>query len=251
MKIIVTLALNSFREMIRERLFVVVAGLAFFLVALSLLLGEMTIDEAERLLADLGLLATELATAAIALFSGAYVLARELDRQTCLLILSKPVSRFQFLVGKWAGTALLLLAMTVVMDVTLTLLLGRFGDTLVIASASILVKALVLLSWALFASTFVRPILALFSGVCLYLLGHWLTDLAFFAERSKEEAPVAAVKVLRWIVPNFDLFNWKDHFHLVQPPPARDIIGMGLHGAAWVILLLAAAGIVFRRKDLV
>ncbi|MBX2988811.1 MAG: ABC transporter permease [Bdellovibrionaceae bacterium] len=251
MKAIVTLALTSYREMIRERVVLVIAALALFLVFLSLLLGQFTFDESERLLADLGWAATELGAVAVALFSGSFLLARELDRQTCLLILSKPVSRTQFLIGKWAGTFLLLLSLVLVMSLTMAALLGRFSAPLWIIAASILCKSLILLSWALFASTLVRPTLALLSGVCLYLLGHWLGDLTYFAEKSADPAAVEIMRAARWLVPNFDLFNWKDHFHLVNPPSSRDIIGMCLQGAAWVVIWLAAAGAVFRRKDLV
>src|SRR5688572_46674 len=99
------LAKTSFRELVRERVFWLVAGLAIFLLCLSLLLGELSFDERERLLWDFGLAAAEIGALAMALFSGSYLIPREVERQTCLLILAKPVSRFQFLLGKWLGSA--------------------------------------------------------------------------------------------------------------------------------------------------
>lgn len=251
MKTVLTLTLTSFREMIRERTFLVIVGLALFMVALSLFLGQLTFDENEKLLADFGLFACELAAVALALFMGSFAIAKEMERQTCLLILSKPVSRFQFLMGKWGGITVLLLVLMISIDLLLNLLLGNYSLGLLIVSFSILMKALILLSWAMFAATLVRPILALLSGFCLYLLGHWLSELDYFAAKSKSESTVFLMKVVRWFVPNFDLFNWKDHYHLVNLPEARDILGLGFHSLAWLIVLLVAAGLFFRRKDLV
>lgn len=251
MNTIATLALTSFREMVRERTFLVVIGLALFMVALSLLLGQLTFDENEKLLADLGLLACELAAVALALFLGSFAIAKEMERQTCLLILSKPVSRFQFLLGKWGGISTLLVLLMISMDLLLTVLLGNYALPLVVVSFSILMKALILLSWSMFAATLVRPILALLSGLCLYFLGHWLSDLDYFASRSKSEEMILIMRIVRWFVPNFDLFNWKDHYHLVHFPELRDIVGLGFHSLAWLLILLTAAGLLFRRKDLV
>ncbi|MBX3040043.1 MAG: ABC transporter permease subunit [Bdellovibrionaceae bacterium] len=251
MKAVWRLAQTSLREMLREKIFFVAFGGALFLVLLSLLLGEMSLDESERLLADLGFAGVELAVSALALFSGSFLLARELDRQTCLLILSKPVSRQQFLLGKWLGTAMLVFGFVIVLSMTMALLIGRWWGGFLPVAASIFVKSLILLSWSLFVSTFARPILALLSGVSLYLLGHWLGDLAVFAEKSGDPIRIWIVKNLRWVVPNFDLYNWKSHFHLVETPLLRDILGMALQGVAFCAVFLILAGFFFRRKDLV
>lgn len=251
MKSALLIAQTSFRELMREKISFAAFGGAFFLLALSLVLGEMTIDESERLLADLGFAATEFAVCALALFAGSFALAREIERQTCLLILSKPISRSQFLVGKWAGVAFLLLLFVIVFCLTLLILIRQPFLNFIPIAASILVKSWILLSWTLFVSTLTRPILALISGLALYLLGHWQGDLLVFAVKSEDPLRIWIVENLRWIVPSFDLFNWKNYFHLVEGPLARDILGMSLQGAAWVSILLVIGGFFFRRKDLV
>jgi ABC-type transport system involved in multi-copper enzyme maturation permease subunit len=245
------LARNSFREKIRERVFLVIAGLAVFLVLLSLLLGELSFDEQARMLGDFGLAATELSAVAVALFSGAFLLAREIERQTCLLILSKPISRSQFIIGQWAGSAFLLVLLIGALVFTLSVLMWTSPLIFFAPAFSIFAKCLILLSWALFASTFVRPILALLSAIALYLLGHWLGDLEFFARKAGDGTLVALTENLRWIVPNFDLFNWKSFYYLEQPPAFRDIMGLFFHMIAWVGLLLTGAGYLFGRKDIV
>ena len=251
MRAIWRIALTSLREMLRERIFFVALGGSVFLVLLSLILGEMSLDEGERLMADLGFAGVELAICVLALFSGSYVLARELDRQTCLLILAKPISRGQFLLGKWLGTTLLIMGFVVVLMLTMAVLIGNWWLGFIPVALSLLVKALILLSWSLFVSTFARPILALVSGLSLYLLGHWLGDLIIFAEKSKDPFRIWVAQNLRWFVPSFDLYNWKSHFYLIESPSLRDLGGMGLQGFAYATVLLILAGLLFRRKDLV
>lgn len=248
MRTVRVLALNVFRELIREKVVLGFSSVALFLVILSLFLGEFSFDEQDRLMVDFSLMIAEWTAVALALIQGASALPREIGRQTCLLVLSRPVSRAQFLGGQFAGLVLVLVVLTAVLLAALSLLRGQFSAVLALLTVSILLKAVVLLAWALLASNFVRPTLAVLSGLTLYLLGHWLGDLAFFAEKAGHASWVAA---LRWTVPNFDLFNWKDHFHLVHPPPGGDIMGMILQCAAWTGIYLGLSGILFGRKDLV
>lgn len=252
MRILWTLAANTFREMIREKMVLVILGLAAFLLALSILLGELTFDEAERLLADVGFAAIELAAVALALFAGSTLLAREIERQTCLLVLAKPVSRQIFMLGKGLGLSMLLLCLVAGLTFLLALLLGRWDSlgAIGLVGLSIFLKSLILLGWTLFAGVWIRPVLSVLFGVSLYLLGHWLTDLAFFAKDAEKDWD-AAVAFLRWVTPNFDRFNWKSHYFIMNPPPMHDIVGALLHTLAWLILLLGLGGWSFRRRDIV
>lgn len=244
------LAFNVFRELIREKVVLGFASVAFFMVILSLFLGEFSFDEQERLMVDFSLMIAEWTAVALALLQGASALPREIHRQTCLLVLARPVSRTQFLWGQFLGLGLVLTVLLAVLFLTLSVLLQRASAVLALLVLSILLKALVLLAWAVLASNFVRPTLAVLSGLTLYLLGHWLGDLEFFAAKSGPFA-VELVRMTRWIVPNFDLFNWKSHFHLVHPPVGGDIMGMILQCAAWTGVYLGLSGILFGRKDLV
>lgn len=252
MKIIWAIALNTFREMLRERLVLIIVGLAAFLLGLSLLLGELTFDEQERLMADLGLAAIELAAVAVALFAGSTLLSREIERQTCLLVLAKPVSRQVFLLGKGLGLTILLTALVGALILLLGLLLGRSDSVgpLLVVGLSIWCKALVLMGWTLFAGVWIRPVISVFLGLSLYMLGHWLSDLAFFAKQGERNWETT-VAVLRWVTPNFDRFNWKSHYFLLNPPPVQEVTGAVLHTAAWALILLWLGGISFSRRDIV
>lgn len=249
MSSLLTIAGTSIRELVRQRVVLAIVGVAFALAALSFLFGELTIEEQEQMIADFSLFATEAAAIALALSLGAATLAREIEKQTCLLVLARPLTRFQFLSGKWLGAAGVQLIVVIALSLTMCALLGRFPPTLPLIALSIWLKSLVILSWTLAASSVIRPLLAFMFGFAIYLLGHWLGDLEFFARQSPDLLEL--VKHLRWIVPSFDLYNWKDHFHLVEAPSVRETIGMIAQTLAWSGLGLGAAGWAFGRRDIV
>lgn len=245
------IALTTFRELIRERVVLGIGGVALGLVIFSLLLGELGIDERSRMITDFSLFAAEVAAVALALVLGATSLVREIERQTCLLVLSRPVSRLQFISAKWAGLSMILFVVVCLLVATTALLLGEARTSFLTVGSSILMKALVVLSWTLLASNMVRPILAFLSGFALYLLGHWLGDLVFFATQAKSETLVTLVKDLRWVIPSFDLYNWKTYFDLTNPPALRDVAGMFMQTIAFIGIGLGLSGFAFGRRDIV
>ena len=86
-----TLARTTLREMLRERVFMVAVLVAIALLGLSFLLGALSFAEQRKILTDFGFLAIQISGLGISLFSGAYLLAKEIEKQTCLLILSRPL----------------------------------------------------------------------------------------------------------------------------------------------------------------
>lgn len=251
-----TLAKNTLSEMLRERLFLVVVLMAVLLFALSLVLGQLSFDEEKKIMTDFGFAAIQLASLGIALFSGAYMIAREVEKQTCLLILARPVSRDQFILGKFFGVVALNTLLVVALGVCLAILLkewkrpqelGAFAEICL----SLWCESLLILSWSLLFSLLVRPVIALSFGLMMFMLGHWLGDLEFFAKASKQVLFINTVQVLQWVAPNLYRMNWKSVFYLEKGIPAQDIGWMLAHSCGWIVLLLLITNFLFRRKDIV
>ncbi|QDK39640.1 ABC transporter permease [Bdellovibrio sp. NC01] len=242
--------------MLRERVFLVVVVIAVLLFALSFLLGALSLAEQRKILADFGFLGIQVAVLGVSLFSGSYLLAKEIEKQTCLLILSRPVSRDQFILGKILGVLALNVILVASLGVLLALLLGLWNTPAQILSFfeicfSLWMESAVVLCLVIGLSLVVRPVLALSSGFVIFLLGHWLSDLAFFAEKSKEEFFVMAVKVLHWLVPNLYRLNWKSEYFLQNGIPGNQILWMLGHMLGWFLIYLVFTNFFFRRKDIV
>lgn len=250
------LARTTLREMLREKVFLIVVVIALALEALSLLLGALSFAEQKKILADFGFLAIQVALMGISLFFGAYLLAREVEKQTCLLILSRPVSRGQFLLGKIFGVLLLNTLLLCALAVLMAVLLGLWREPQLWVNyleicLSLWMESAVILCLVICLSLIVRPVLALSSGFMIFILGHGLEDLKFFAEKSQEETFILVAKILHWVTPNFYKINWKSYYFLEKGIPLHNVGWMLIHMAGWAIMLVLVAKFLFRRKDIV
>lgn len=239
--------------MIRERLFIVVIFMAALLFALSLLLGALSFSEQQRIMADLGFTAIEVASVGISLFAGAFLISKEIEKQTLLLVLARPISRDQFLMGKVSGIIALNTFLILALGVVLYVLLESAPSVVNLATIllGIWFKSIIGLALVIFFSVVVRPILALLMSFGLLLLGEWIPDLQFFAEKSKDHFFINAMKGVTWITPNLFRFNWKSHYFLETGFQIDDVVWMISHSVGWILVAFVAACIIFRRKDIV
>lgn len=253
MRKIFIIAQTGFREMIREKFFLVVVFVAVLLLLISMLLGELSFNEQQKIMADIGLAAIQLAAIGVALFTGSYMLTREIEKQTCLLTLSRPVTRFEFMMGKFFGIVMLIFLMTMSLCLGLSILMGqsKFIIDIFLIGINLALESFVVLAFVLWGSIFLRPVLAVMSGFVLFFLGHWLEDLKFFATKSKNPAFQFFSDICQWAVPNFYKFNWKNYFFLESGVDAKSFLVMSAHYIAWIGIYLIFANHLFRRKDIV
>lgn len=250
------LAKTTLREMLREKIFMVVVVVAFLLLALSFLFGALSFDEARRMLADFGFLAIQIAMQGVSLFLGSYLLAKEIEKQTCLLILARPISRGQFILGKMGGLLALNTLVMAALGAVLFCLLGLYKTPSLFSNfiqivLSLWFESAVILGIVLVLSLVVRPVLALAGGIMFLILGHSLEDLTFFSNKSGDEVFIQAVKFLHWVSPNFYRMNWKSSYFLDSGLPSGGLLWMLVHMLGWLLLTTLIAQFLFRRKDII
>ncbi|MFZ1863087.1 MAG: hypothetical protein WAU39_02600 [Polyangiales bacterium] len=100
---IYAIALNTYREAVRDRVLFGVLVFAAAVLGLTLALGELSLDQQMRVVTDLGLASISLFSVVIAIFLGSSLLYKEIERKTLYVILPKPIARFEFLLGKYFG----------------------------------------------------------------------------------------------------------------------------------------------------
>ena len=216
-------------------------------------MGQLSFDESQKILADIGLTAVQISSLGLALFIGSFMLSREIEKQTCLLMLSRPISRTEFLLGKFGGIVLLISILNLTLPWALLALLNRWDLAGHMAQIilSIWLEALVVLALVFMFSVFLRPVLAVLVGVVIFLCGNWLEDMNFFAKRSNDSFFKVASEVAKWCLPNFYRFNWKNYFFLEKGIASEEVGQLILHYVPWITLFLVLAITAFRRKDIV
>jgi len=238
-------------EAVRERLLYIVLLFAALLVAGSCVLTPLAPGAQRKVVIDLGLASMNLLGLLVVLLSGAGLVRREIERRSLDVLLSHPLSRLEYLVGKWLGLvatlAVLVAAMTAVLAVTLMISGVEFRASLLLAVAGTMLELVVVASIAVLCSVFTSPTLAALFTLGLFAAGHWAHGVTRLAT---DTATSSVVGILRWMVPALGLFDFRsDVVHGVAVPPAR-LVAAAAYAALFTITALYAASVVFRRRDL-
>ncbi len=260
MRRIWAVAINTYREAIRNK---VLYALVFFAVAMilaSVALARLSLDDQLRVIHDLGLAAISLFSVIIAVFVGVNLVYKELERKTIYLILSKPIHRYEFILGRYLGTlatmGILLLFMSLLFDITIQLQGGHFRMVLVKALLLTYVEVAVVSALALFFSSFSSPFLSGLFTMLVFILGRLTPEIHELLTRLTP----AWSRALDWalaVIPDCHLFaisgavvqgKWVTiHGDFVTWLFVGQAAGYGLLYSG---LVLAAASFIFHRRDM-
>lgn len=207
------IAQNTFREAIRDRVLtgLLVAGLAVLVVAQPL--RVLALGEGVRLTADLGLASISLLGLLAILLVGSHLVAKEVERRTIFNLLSRPLPRPVYLIGKWAGLSGALWVVSATLGLALwgvLALLGRGAYWAPIAQSVYLagLELTVVTALAVMFSALSTPVLSSLYTLGFFLAGQWCDDLRTFAQH----APDSLRNLLEFVanvLPNLSLFNMR------------------------------------------
>lgn len=252
----IAIARNAFREAVRDRVLYNLILFALLLIASAIFLGEISAGQDAKIIVDLGLSAMLLFGAFIAIFVGVGLVYKEIERRTLYVILSKPIGRGQFLIGKYLGLSLTLLVNVVVMGIGVTLALvyvRRGWDPLAWkvwpAILLIYLELLILTAVALVFSSFSSPALSALLTFFVFIIGHFSADLKALGNSTASLPARWLFRTLYYLLPNLSNYS-------VITPTAHGVVpdaGAAALSAAYalvyVIVLLAAASLIFRRRN--
>ncbi|HSJ96348.1 MAG TPA: ABC transporter permease [Myxococcota bacterium] len=250
---VAVLAANTVREAIRSRVLYTLLFFAVLLIGTGVLLSTLSYVERERILQSVGLAAIRLFGAAIAIFLGIGLIHREVERRTIFTILSKPISRAEFLIGKYLGlvaTLWLQLAIMAVAFVAVSLLAGaplphQVGLALLLAG----VEFALIVAIATLFSSFTTPMLAALFTTGLYAVGHLSRDLRDLGAASDLESVRVATLALYRVLPDLESFNLTTQALHALPVPPGEVVFALCYGAGYSALLLLFGSVVFERRD--
>ena len=266
MRAISWVAVNVFKESVRDRVPYNLALFAVLLIAASYLIGQLTAGQDVKIIKDLGLAATAVFGLFIAIFIGIGLVSKEVERRSIYGLISKPISRPQFVVGKYAGLVLTLAVNVAVMTVALYAVLAYMTYTeseafragwdapgvdprMLKAVVLIFIELMIVTAIALFFSTFSTPLLAAAFTFGLFIVGHFNADLKNFDQIVESAPAVWLARAVYHIVPDFSAFDVKTEVVHGLPVPAAYMATTAAYGLAYIAALLVVAVIVFSRRD--
>lgn len=256
------IGLNTFREAIRKRFLYAVLLLVVGANLFTIVLGEMSLNHESRVARDVGLAAIRLLGCCTAIILGAVLLYNEIQRRTIHSIISKPIERYEFVLGKYLG-----------MVMTLTLLIGLFTLAMMwvlslqgMSFSSELIKAVILAYMevlliagvAVFFSSFASPVLSGVFSFFLWRLGHVTPEMRQAAESADEAWIRTVCEAALRIIPDLHLFAISgntfegEHVTIHASFVSWGYVSTSLsYGLLYLTALLVLAIVIFARRDFV
>ncbi len=252
------LAANTFREATRNRAFIALMIASLSLILSSLLLAELAVlGQEQRIVQNFGLFFISLMGVVISVTIGVILVHKELERKTIYTVLARPLHRWEFILGKYAGMLLILLVEMVFLAVIWVHS---------VPLQAVLVKALVLIfaeltivsAVALFFSSFSTPILSgvltlafFISGRVIYLIEEMLHSTAKASLFNKAPMLRPVGEVLTRVFPDLSVFNVTKEILLGKEVTNLYVLQSYAYAGSYVVVMIVAAVLFFRRRDFI
>lgn len=269
MKAVWSLALITFKEGIRNRALYGIALLALFLFGLNITVAGFFMRDIGKVTVDMNLTALTVAGLLLVFFVGVNLMAKDIDRKTIHLVLSKPISRGQYIWGKYLGilffVTVSLLLLLVCSTLTVVLLKGMYANyfsgfswsVFFIAEFFVLLKFWVLTAIVVFFSAITSSsLITLIFSLASYVAGVTIEEVVLYVqsefaaqERMISESLKSFIEVISYILPNFAVFDFTvEAAHGLAINSSRMFLAGG-YGALYIVILLLLAAFIFQRRE--
>jgi Cu-processing system permease protein len=257
MKRAAIVALNTFREAVRDRVLYSLVFFALLMMVAAIVVGQISIGIEESVIVSLGLSAISVIGLLISVFLGVALVSKEMEKRTLYALLAKPVRRWEFLLGKFAGLVLTLAVNTAAMALGLLLVLlyvkhslERSDAVVLVAVYFILLKLALIVALALLFSCYTTPLLAILFTAGLYIVGLYVQELRNLPVDVMSPGTAAFTKWLSYLLPNFENFNVMAMAAHGRAVPGTLILQNTLYAVVYCTMVLAVAAVVFSRRNL-
>jgi ABC-type transport system involved in multi-copper enzyme maturation permease subunit len=250
------IASNTFREAVRDRVLYNLVAFTLLISVAAILVSQISIEIERLVVINLGLSAVSLFGVVIAIFIGIGLVSKEIEKRTLYTVLSRPVRRWEFIVGKFLG-----LAGTLVVN-TFFMAIGVFGALLyvshkfsagdariLVALYFIILEFLIICALALLFSSFSTPLLSAVFAFALFVIGSFADDLRGFAGITHGFTRWVTTGAA-YLVPNFSALNVISAVAHDQPLAGQLILQNTLYAISYAAMALSGAILIFERRNL-
>ncbi len=247
----------TFTEILRDKILYNVLFCAFLLFGLGLLASRLTFIRPERVVLDFGLSAVSISCSMIAVFIGAGLVGREFERRTVHVALSHPISRSQFVCGKFLGLSGVLVVNWLLLSFAycaiLVLMQGAgetFGNAALIPALFLaLIQSIVMAGVTVFLSTFTTTSLSVVMAIGFYLIGQNISELRSVVGQVQAPGLKAILNVVVSLPPNLEYFNLGTRLTYALPIGLGLMVESVLYAALVITAFLIAAGFFIHRRE--
>ena len=258
---ILSIASTTVGEAIRRRVLLIILMIGVLLLSIIPSLGVLSARAETSTMVGTMFAVLRGTSALIAIVLTVYMIPNEIERRTIYTILSKPVQRWQFLIGKFLGAVFALGIMILLMSIVMIVLFQIFnnpepGKLLELARQSVLyfIEMCLLAAVAIFFSTFVTPLVNFFLSIGMWLVGTVLNPLYESIQTNQGASPImqGVAKFITSILPNFANYDVKNPIinpgQQIQNETAY-YLGTAGYGVLYITILIIAGILIFDRRE--
>jgi ABC-type transport system involved in multi-copper enzyme maturation permease subunit len=250
-------ALNTFREAVRDRVLYNLVFFALVMMVAAILVGQISVNIEQIVIVTLGLSAISIIGLLISVFIGVGLVSKEIDKRTLYVLLAKPLRRWEFILGKFAGLALTLTVNTAAMSAGLFLALfyvkhsiGRTDSAVLVAVYFILLKLALVVALAMLFSCFTTPLLAILFTAGLYIAGLFVHEMRNMQAGTIDPALSGLLRGISYVLPNFENFDVMGAAAHGRVIPGILIAENTIYAALYCAIVLVAAMAIFSQRNL-
>ncbi len=248
----INIALNTFKEITRNKFLYLILFFAFVFIVFSVALWKLTIWDDNKIIVDFWLAMIEIFWLVWVLFVWSQLLFKEIEWKTIFLILSKPIKRYEFILGKFLGFSATVALIVALQSILFLIVLAIKGiDITHLITFSLLFtlfKLEILLSLVFFFSTFMSNMLTILVTLMIYFLSHSFTIIIDIANRSANQIAAYFAKWLQLLFPPFEALNIKDVIWSFNNFPANYFLSNTAYSLVYIIVILYFAILIFEKK---
>lgn len=250
------IATNTFREAVRDRVLYNLIAFVLLLSGAAIFVGQISIEIEKLVVINLGLTAVSLFGVVIAIFIGIGLVSKEIEKRTLYTVLSRPVRRWEFIVGKFFGLAGTLVVNALCMAVGVFAALLYVAHRFVASDAQILVAVyfivlqfVIICALALLFSSFSSPLLSAVFTFALFVIGSFAEDLRGFAAMT-HGLTRWLVTGAAYLVPNLSALNVITSVAHGETVPSQLIVNNTLYALTYAAMAICGAVLIFERRNL-
>lgn len=251
---ILAIGRNTFREAIRDKILYAILFFAMLMMMAALVLGEMSLGHPVKVTTDMGLTAISLFGVLIAIFTGVSLVHKEIDKRTIYTIISKPINRYQFILGKYLGMVLTALVQIVTLTAVFTLLIlyqQQYIDfNIYLAVFLYWMEIMLVISVALFCSSFTTPFFSGLFTFFIFLFGRLMPDIYLVISKTEDQVVRGLLKATT-ILPNLSLLNVGNRVVHGELISTTDVLVNSAFALSYIAGFLFLAIVFFSRRDFI
>jgi len=250
---ILPIAKNTYREAVRDKILYLLVVFGCLSILASKILGFVSIGDEMKIITDISLASISLFGALIAVFVGTNLVYKEIDKRTLYTILCRPISRFEFVLGKYLGLVGLIgmttLLMTLISALYIIAMGGSIDAMFFVAVLLIYIKLLLVTAFAVLLSSLASPILGAAIVMSGYVLGHATGILIDLPPQFAGTFMEKVMRGLYFVTPNLSNFDiWQEYANGIDISQ-KYVMWTVVYGVLYTGLVLYLATVAFRNKD--